>query len=974
MFICRHVLLRAYTPRHVTIFHTARRSLSCALPLSRPSIYAASSSKNPPREDDRGVRQDTDAARDDGIPSPHTDEAERRSNQSSTEPLLPPWLLDEAALQTEVANEPASSQNSVEARFTHEDPLDTYLGVRQEGGLFLRDFANVPHKIFEVLEAAATKRRADVIRLLVVDMVENGHFLSWQLRLACIERLLLLTEDGLLSKMQAITLFKCLQSFSQLTAISDTTKVAVSAAILAMPQSPEVDSQLLDTLALLLLNYINKGMGHTRDRAQSKDLSFRAIPVMYLLAYDLAALGLQRRSLDVLQALVKARKLSSYAMERANDDSGDYIRIVFSALIRSSISWGWRKLSSDLVQRVLPTMQHIDADVGELAVEVLGSLVAETTESTIRTAAAIIVQLMERCREYKIPQSIVQDFYVGARRHRLAELAEMVYSVSQSDLVRSRHKHVYLPPAKGTLLWFLQFLTGTQKNAHLPRVLAWQLVDENIPIAQQLRGPVIAILAGQGLATQARTLWERYAGSKEPEFVVGNASAMLRLVSLFTSLSKRSEYLNFTKAGLESAVSGPDIVDAAVACAVGQRSAERSFGGGSGTSSPVADLTLSGEADSENTTSPSSSTLLQADVTGEYEYGLSYTQVAERSLPEESPHAHALALDGDPKLVNEGASAARAPGGDLPVKSDPSLPLSAETTEVGANDEQAKSSGLSAEEARDKAVEFKDFAERVFNAFRRSRSTLKQAHHWELNAMARASFMLGQLEKGLDVFKHMFRTHQVPDLQDINVAVGFLAEYNPTAAANVIERMVRMGVEPDAVTFGSVIHHATLHGDMPLTSALIRRARELGITQLSYKTVGTLLRAAVALPDEDGRLSPRAQLQHTRDLVDSLLLAGHVPSPNMGRDCVVAALRADDPGAAFRFWQLLMKDKTEWDDESQAGTRQLIARRIRKHYDVGQLGESKARLMLQELQEPFHASLEGVKQSRRRRSSRKLGD
>ena len=242
----------------------------------------------------------------------------------------------------------------------------------------------------------------------------------------------------------------------------------------------------------------------------------------------------------------------------------------------------------------------------------------------------------------------------------------------------------------------------------------------------------------------------------------------------------------------------------------------------------------------------------------------------------------------------------------------------------------------------------------MFNAFRRSRAPLERAHHWELNALARASFMLGRLEVGLEVFKLMFRLHHVPDLQDINVAVAILAEHNPTAAANIIERMIRMGIAPDAVTFGSVIHHAIIHGDMPLTTSLIRRAHDLGITELSYKTVGTLLRAVATVPTEDGRFSPRAQLRNVTELVDSLLLARRVPSPNMGRDCVCVALRADDPTAAFRFWQLLIKDKTEWNDEGQATTRQMIVRRVRTHYNEGRLDKVKARQMLHELKARFY--------------------
>ncbi|KAH9925559.1 uncharacterized protein B0H18DRAFT_1119400 [Fomitopsis serialis] len=944
MSICRHVLLRAYIPRHViTTLHIARRPLSRALPLSRPKLYASGPSEVAPSGEGRGVQQDADSARDDGTRAPGAGEEGWGRVERVKRALLPSWLVDETAQQTEAEGETSNSESKESTPDTGEDPLVAYIAQRRQGNVLFHRLGDSPHKIFEVLEAATRKRRTDVIQLLVVDVVENGHLLGPQLRVGLIERLLLLTEKDLLAKKQALTLLESVQSFTQLVTIPEATRLTVAAAILAMPRNPTLDSRLLDMLALLLLDYMNRVSERARANPQPTAMSLRATSVMYLLTYDLAALGLQRRSLDIVNSLVHINRLSPYAIQKADLSSGDFARIVLFALVRSSTSWGWRRLSTALIERVLPTMNLITPDVGELAVEVLRSQVTDTRDKTIESATAIVVQLMERCPGFKIPQPVLQDFYVGAERHRCPELAEMVYSVSQSDLVRKYHKHAYLPPDKGTLRWFLRYLTDKQKHTHLARVLASQLVDENIPIALQFRAPVIAILAAQGFASQARALWERYADSKEPEVVVGNAAAMLRLVSLFVSLSKRSESSILKEGAPPSAVPVPDVVDAAVASMVREESEEPSLGGSSGTSSPIAGLTHSGGAQDWSSAS------LQPNVVGEDESGIPCTQVTERSLLEELTHA--CAIEGDPKVVNEDVDATRASGGDLPVESDPSQPLSAETTETEASDEQAELSGLHADEAKRKGSDFREFAERVFNTFRRSRAPYKGAHHWELTAMARASFMLGHLEEGLDVFRYFFRARKVPDMYDINVALAVLAEHNPPAAARVIERMIRMGLEPDAVSFGSVIHHAVLRGDMPLVSALIRRSREVGVRRLSYKTVGTLLHAGVTLPDEDGRVSPRAQLQSSSDLVDSLLQAGTVPSPRMGRDCVAAALRADDSEMAFRFWRLLVKDKVQWDDEAQARTRQLIAKRIQKHYVAGRVDETQARSMLRELKE-----------------------
>ncbi|TFY58338.1 hypothetical protein EVJ58_g6487 [Rhodofomes roseus] len=949
MFICRHGLLRAYLPRHVTTLHFARRSLSRALPLPRAKPYAGAFSQTAPRGEERGVQRDAEPARDEGTRPPGASE-EPQDRLSRVKPtLLSSWFPDEAPLQTEAADETANLGRT-EWTLDNHDPSEAYLAQRRMGRSIFRDLEGDPRKIFRVLEVATKKRQLEVIRLLVVDMVQDGHFLGPKLRLQFTERLLLLAGQELLSKKQALSLLDSIQSFTQLMTLSDTTRLNVAVSILAMPRSLTLDPPLLDKLALLLLDYVNRDPKLAADSTPSKALSLQVTSVMYLLAYELAAAGLQRRSLDVVNALIHDKKLDSHAIQEVDLSSGDFVRIILFALVRSSTSWGWRRLSTELIERTLPTMDPITPDVGDLAMRVLRTLVVDTTYKTVQSAATIIVQLMERCPECKISGAVLQQFYAGAQRHNCPELAEMVYSVSQSGLVRNDHKHVHLPPDKGMLHWFLRYLTEKQKHTHLARVLASQLIDEAIPIALHSRGPIIAILASQGFAMQARALWERYEDSKDADVVVGNAATMLRLVSLFVSLSRRSESQALLKAAPRSAESVPDVVDAAVASMVREGSTERALPGRSGTSSPVPDPTHAGESDSENTEHDSSSASLQPNVVEEDESGMPCTQVTECSLPEGL--AHARPADGDPKVVNEGAGATRVPDGDLPAQSDPSQPLSAETTETEADDTQAKRSELSTNEAKRKASEFRGFAERVFDAFLWSRGSFKRVHHWELNAMARASFMLGRLEDGLDVFQQLFKTRQVPDMYDINVALSIFAEYNPSSAALVIERMLRMGLQPDAVSFGSVIHHAVMHGDLPLATALIRRAREVGVT-LSYKTVGTLLRAAVTLPAEDGRLSPRAQLQTTSDLVDLLLQARKMPSPNMGRDCVNAALRADDPAEAFRFWQLLVKDKVEWGDGTQVKLREALARRIREHYAAGQLNRAETSYMLRGLRELY---------------------
>ncbi|OBZ68850.1 hypothetical protein A0H81_11064 [Grifola frondosa] len=247
-----------------------------------------------------------------------------------------------------------------------------------------------------------------------------------------------------------------------------------------------------------------------------------------------------------------------------------------------------------------------------------------------------------------------------------------------------------------------------------------------------------------------------------------------------------------------------------------------------------------------------------------------------------------------------------------------------------------------------KIEDFRAFAERVLSAFYASRRPMKSATHFELNALARAAFVLGKNTLGFKVFRIMKDKFMTPDLHDVNVALSAVAKHNPADGALMLERMHKNRLQPDAVSFGTVIHWAIIHGDVPLVSSLMRKAREAGVTALSFKTMGSLLRATITM-DTEGQAGDRSSLDNAQDLIHSLLDAGLVPTTNMGRDCVVAALRADDPVMAFRFWRLLIKDKVEWADAAQAKTRALIALKIRQHCTRDWLDHDKGRVMLSEL-------------------------
>lgn len=262
------------------------------------------------------------------------------------------------------------------------------------------------------------------------------------------------------------------------------------------------------------------------------------------------------------------------------------------------------------------------------------------------------------------------------------------------------------------------------------------------------------------------------------------------------------------------------------------------------------------------------------------------------------------------------------------------------------------------------------FADLVVQAFRTAHEPLIRAAHHDLNALARAYMILGRVEDGFEVLRNIVERKEVPDVHDANVALSALSAVSPARAARMIDRMVAMGLHPDAVSFGTVIHRAVLKGDVALVTALILRARQLNIRHLSYKTVGTLIRACVAAPEGEGQ-PDKTQLENAKDLVDSLIDADFVPSPAMGSDCVTAALRARDPAMAFRFWKLLVKDKVEWQDGKRQAERERIAQEVRRHWAAGWLDENRARVMLYELGVRARQHGEHGEQQQRRRRSRR---
>ncbi|KAJ3894246.1 hypothetical protein GG344DRAFT_41510 [Lentinula edodes] len=255
-------------------------------------------------------------------------------------------------------------------------------------------------------------------------------------------------------------------------------------------------------------------------------------------------------------------------------------------------------------------------------------------------------------------------------------------------------------------------------------------------------------------------------------------------------------------------------------------------------------------------------------------------------------------------------------------------------------------------ELRERVKDIRLFVQRVIEAFVQVHEPLAHAKHANLSSLARAYFVMGDFTKGFEVFRNLIRRREVPDLHDINIGLSALAEHNPRSAAKMIEVMTQRGIQPNSVTFGTVIHQALVHGDMHLVGDLLQLARQAGNIQLSPQGLFSLTRASVILEDGSGTRK-NAPLKDALELFKSLPDNGRLSSPDMGKFMVFAALRQGEPVLAFEFWKLLLKYSSEWDDQEQIFVRRLLRRSI-----IQTLGSGMSRSnMLNQLWErpPYHA-------------------
>ncbi|KAG7443149.1 uncharacterized protein BT62DRAFT_1078873 [Guyanagaster necrorhizus] len=506
--------------------------------------------------------------------------------------------------------------------------------------------------------------------------------------------------------------------------------------------------------------------------------------------------------LEVFQALMEKQFVQPIPELSASQEFGV---IVLLTLTKAWFHWDWRNVGMLLLLDGVRQPNAFEAAIAPTTHRLIADCVHQCVQNARYHELGQCLELLFQLRFISpLPDNIIHALYIALKTYEFFDLGLKLYGLVNKDSVIEHHS--YPPPPSKVLLWLLRSIDNQSSGSRLARILAGAVVNQNVDLPVEDRAHFIAILAKNGFGNLARTLWLRYSTGPDKAFVTGNATCMIRMVSIFTHLRKRLE-------------------------------------------------------------------------------------------------------------APEGRQLTRIP--------DPAL-------------------------SRERDAEYATFVDHVLAEWSLVHTPLTAASHENLTSFARANFIAGRQSDVFSVYEILLERREIPDLYDVNVVLRALAERHPRAAARMIERMIEKGLQPDGVTFGTVLHQALVHNDLSLFQDLLLRLGEMQVV-LTEKALVSFVRAnatfsVTAAPDVQrkkflGILSVVTAMKHT----------GITSSPHLGKFLVYAALKAGLAVFAYRFWKVLLSGSAQWDDDEQGQLRSTLISNIRSRWRKGALAEGRARLMLRHL-------------------------
>ncbi|KIN96339.1 hypothetical protein M404DRAFT_163496 [Pisolithus tinctorius Marx 270] len=314
------------------------------------------------------------------------------------------------------------------------------------------------------------------------------------------------------------------------------------------------DTCIQDIIALALprfLGWLRAWQAPTGAKAVSYRPS-ETILAAYGVVHRLVLLGDKEKAFDLFRVLTENHHIPPDSFRHADinvdakSNAGsttkyDFSMIIRDVLARACFHWGWHHLGVELMVAMTETYdegmqtEHSKKLVSGM-LDLLHTAIESCSTDQFRRCATLMCSLV---RDMDIPEATVWLFYNRAWLLRDGTSAEMFYRCTQSPQMPSRVR--YMSPRGRAVVWLMNYLSEERHNVHLARSLAKQLVQFSVPIPPYERAALVSMVAKNGFAESARALWERYAVGKDRELVVGNAAAMIRVVSLFANLVSRTQ-------------------------------------------------------------------------------------------------------------------------------------------------------------------------------------------------------------------------------------------------------------------------------------------------------------------------------------------------------------------------------------------------------------------------------------------------
>ncbi|KAG6833429.1 hypothetical protein H0H87_006795 [Tephrocybe sp. NHM501043] len=251
--------------------------------------------------------------------------------------------------------------------------------------------------------------------------------------------------------------------------------------------------------------------------------------------HKLLAMSFHDHALDIFQGLVQSGYVPTEAIHSIDNSLSETVLIVSIAVIRSCLHWNWRALAAAFMTELIITRPSDKAIISLNIDTIYAFLNTQPSSRDIRACGHLIRRIH---RHSPVPDSVIRLFYNCAVVAEAKEEAEDLYAFTRSSRVLDIHW--YPPPQDTALPWLLDHLGTRSSHTHLARTLATEAVEHNLWIPTPFRAQFIARIAALGYATQSRTLWERHATGKDGEVVAGNAALMIRMVSLYWNIHKKS--------------------------------------------------------------------------------------------------------------------------------------------------------------------------------------------------------------------------------------------------------------------------------------------------------------------------------------------------------------------------------------------------------------------------------------------------